>query len=297
MAFAYKEWHGIRIDKIDKACLKQFSIYGLPLTASFALTYIVSTSDRFLLSWYLGAASSGLYAAGYDLAQQSLGMLMVVVNLASYPLVVRALETHGFEAAREQLRKQLALLLAIAIPSSVGLAICSQNIAEVILGEAFRASATMIIPWVSVTALIAGIKAFYLDLSFQLGHRTQGQVYIMLICALINVAINVILIPVLGLKGALIGSALSYIVGFMLSLIYGRRIFRLPPAPSGDTSKICLATFCMAASLMPIIQYRGKTALVMQLFTGICVYICSCVLLDVINLRKKLLIYIKYPTC
>jgi O-antigen/teichoic acid export membrane protein len=211
-------------------------------------------------------------------------------------LVVQALEQHGFAAAHEQLRKQLAMLLAIAVPAAAGLAICSENIAEVVLGEAFRASATMVIPWIALTALIAGIKAFYLDLSFQLGHHTQGQVRIMVISAFFNLVGNMLLIPVMGLKGALVGSAGAYMVGFMFSLIYGRRVFRLP-APTIDTLKIVLATILMIASLVPVVHYRGKVALTVQLLIGFSVYLCSCMLFDVMDIRKKAFDFLRHAKC
>lgn len=290
--FARREWQGIAVEKIDRTRLKQFLTYGIPLTATFALSFIVSTSDRFLLSWYLGASATGLYSAGYDLAQQSLGMLMMIVNLAAYPLVVQALELHGLPAAQEQLRKQLAMLLAISIPSAAGLAICSQNIGGVFLGEAFRGSAAMIIPWIALTSVISGIRAYYLDLSFQLGHHTLGQVRVLLISAVSNLALNIILIPFMGLKGALIGSASAYLIGFLLSLAYGRRVFSLP-APSIDTAKIFIATGIMVAGLLSIIHLRGRAALAIQLLTGSTIYFCCCMLFDVLGLRKKTLNYFK----
>lgn len=286
MIFARQEWKGIAIGKIDLMRLKQLLTYGIPLTLTFALTFIVSMSDRFLLGWYLGASAVGLYAAGYDLAFQSLGMLMIIVNLAAYPVVVQALAQRGIEAAQEQLRKQLSMLLAIIIPSAAGLAICSQNIGGVFLGESFRESATTIIPWIALTTVISGIKSYYLDLSFQLGHNTVGQVYIMLISALSNVALNVILVPVMGIQGALIGSAGAYTIGFLLSLVYGRRVFPLP-APSIDLEKIVFATGIMVAGLLSVIHLQGKTALGIQLLTGFATYFCCCMLFDVMGLRKR----------
>jgi len=284
--FTRREWEGIAIKKVARTRIRQFLTYGLPLTATFALSFIVSTSDRFLLNWYLGSSAAGLYAAGYDLAQQTLGMLMVIVSIASYPLVVQALELHGLSAAHGELRKQLAMLLAIAVPAAAGLAVCSRNIGEVFLGEAFRDSATIIIPWIALTTIISGLKAYYLDLSFQLGHHTIGQVHVMLACALSNIAINLILIPFLGIKGALIGSTAAYSIGFLFSLAYGRRVFTLP-APSIDSLKVLFATGIMVASLISIVHLRGKVALAIQLLTGVTIYSSCCIVFDVLGLRKK----------
>jgi O-antigen/teichoic acid export membrane protein len=66
--------------------------YGLPITATFVFDIVVNVSDRFFLAGYRGDAATGPYAAGYDLTQQSLTMLMSVVNLAAFPRSIRALE-------------------------------------------------------------------------------------------------------------------------------------------------------------------------------------------------------------
>ena len=93
-----------------------------------------------MLGWLKSTEAAGLYAVGYDLAQQSLVMLMMVVNLAAYPLAVWSLEEKGVQAAQTQLKQNCTLLLAIAMPAAAGLVILAQYCSRHI-GEAFRQSA------------------------------------------------------------------------------------------------------------------------------------------------------------
>ena len=104
-------WKGARIGSLDPALLRGMLRFGLPLAATFALGFVVSFSDRFMISGLIGIHNAGLYAAGYDLAQQSIEVLMLVVFLAAYPLIVRTLEQSGPVAAREQLKRYVYLLL------------------------------------------------------------------------------------------------------------------------------------------------------------------------------------------
>ena len=77
------------LQTVDWSSVRRHLAYGLPLTASSALSFIMDSSDRYLVNYYLGNASTGAYSVGYDLAKQTLWVLMTSISLASYPLVIR----------------------------------------------------------------------------------------------------------------------------------------------------------------------------------------------------------------
>jgi O-antigen/teichoic acid export membrane protein len=238
--------------------------YGLPLTVTFALNFIVHSSDRILLGWLLGYEAAGTYAAGYDLTQMSLTLLMMVVNLAAYPQIVRSLETEGQEAAQKRLRESGLLLLAVALPAAAGLAICAPNIAGVALGPAFRETGADLLPWIALATLIAGVKSYYFDLGFQLGRYTVGQVWVVLAAASINLALNLWLIPVLGLMGSVYATVVAYGVGLCLSWLMGRRVFPVPAFPA-ESVKVILAVVVMASVLWSTRSLHGWPMLSLQI--------------------------------
>lgn len=282
----WNQWRGIRLSLAESSLFRNLLSYGLPLTATFALTFVVHSSDRFLLGWMIGANATGLYAAGYDLAQQSLGLLMAMVNLAAYPLVVRSLEEKGLERVQQQISQYNLSLLAIAIPAATGLAVLAPNIAGVVLGEAFVETAMALIPVVALAILISGVKSFYLDLSFQLGYYTLGLIWVGIGAAVVNLCLNLWWIPIFGPIGAAYATVAGYSVGLVLSFFLGRRVFRLPPWPM-DSLKVCLAAMCMAAVLWPIRLAQGEWILVGQVILGIVVYGFLLVVLDVGKIRQS----------
>jgi len=288
LIFTRREWINVRISSVNKQLFATLLRYGLPLTATFALAFVVSSSDRFLLAWFLGPGAAGLYAPSYDLAQFSIGTLMTIINLAAYPLVVRALEQHGNIAAQQQLKKNALLLLGTTLPAVTGFIMCSTNIANVALGEAFRETAINIIPLITMAAFLAGFKAFYLDLSFQLGRNTMGQVWVALIAAGVNLILNVLWIPKFGLLGAAYATVMAYASAFTFSWLLGRRVFQLPALPM-DSIKIALSSAIMALALWPTLQFQGLFALLGQISLGFVVYALSILILDVAGSRQRTL--------
>ncbi|MCR4405259.1 MAG: oligosaccharide flippase family protein [Candidatus Acetothermia bacterium] len=287
VGLSWPEWKGVR-PLASSRLLPGLLRYGLPLTTTFALGFVISTSDRFIIAWFLGEGPAGVYAAGYDLGQQPLILLMTVVNLAAYPLAVRALEHRGTEAAQAQVRKNATLLLAVAVPGAVGLAVLAPNIAGVLLGAGFREEGALILPWVAFAILMSGVRAYHFDLAFQLGRRTIGQVWVVGPAAALNFVLNLWWIPSLGILGAVYATAAAYLVALGLSAGLGRKVFVMR-FPYAEAAKIMLATGIMAGALWPTLTYRGALPLAEQVFLGCLVYGIAALVLNVGGGRAQLL--------
>lgn len=265
--------------KYDPGLARQIAVYGLPLAATSTLAFLVTGSDRFMLAGYIDTAAAGQYAVGYDLAQFTLGLLLSIVNLAAYPLIVNTFEKEGEEAARQTLRWALSLMLLIGLPATVGLAVLAPNIAGVLVGPGFADAATLIIPGIAAAALLAGLKAFYLDLAFQLSGNTITQVWVLLVTVVLNIGLNVILIPYAGILGAVYATVAANVVAILLSWWLGRNSFRVP-LPDASVLPIVAATALMLGALLLVKHWSGPLALIGQVLLGLTIFAASLLLFD-----------------
>jgi O-antigen/teichoic acid export membrane protein len=261
----------LRLRRFDPALLSSLSRYGGPLALTAALSFIIGSSDRFLIGWLLSDAAVGRYAVAYDLTSFSMGLLLMIVNLAAYPLVLRALEDHGPERARQQLVASSTALLAIGLPAMVGLVVLARPLAGVLLGPDFEADAAMLIPLIAIAALLRDMKAFYFDIAFYLGRNTVGQIWVTLAGASASIGLNLWWIPEFGLIGAASANIMAYAFALILSWALGRRVFALPGLPA-DSLKIAVAAVVMGGVLWPLAEARGVLAVVAQVAAGVVVY-------------------------
>jgi O-antigen/teichoic acid export membrane protein len=271
--------------RLERARVSQIARYGIPLTATLLLGYIVSTSDRFLLAALLDLGAAGQYSAAYDLGSQGLTVLFMVVNLAANPLLIRALEFHGAEAARHQARHNAVLLLTVALPAASGIAILSPDIASVVIGPDFSASAALILPIVALASVLAGLRAYYFDLAFQLGHWTMGQAWIIGVAALINIALNLWWIPVLGIAGAAWATVVAYLCALGLSAVLGRRVFPLP-FPWHAAARIVLATAVMLTAVWLVPGDPGLLRLILRMLAAAAAFAGAAFMLGVVRSLK-----------
>jgi O-antigen/teichoic acid export membrane protein len=281
-----RDWSDVRF-RIDPALLKVICQYSIPLSMTVALAVIISSSDRFLIAGFLGDHAAGLYSASADLTARTLTMLMMSVYSAMFPLAVRLLEEKGPDAARERMKDNASMLLAVGLPGAVGLAVLTGNVSHCVLGEQFRSAAASVVPLIAAGAFLAGFKACHLDAAFQFAHRTIHQVWIVAIAALVNIGLNLIAIPRFGINGASVVSVIALALSMVMTAVVGRRYFELK-FPFAAAARIVLATGVMAAVLWPLRGYRGGVALVGQVGAGAAAYGALLLAMNVIGLRDML---------
>jgi O-antigen/teichoic acid export membrane protein len=278
---------GCGIGLVDPAILRRLLIYGAPLVVTIAFDYVLFVADRLLIARLIGIDAAGIYAVGHDLTNFTLGTVLVIVNLAAYPIAVRAYEEGGLAQAAPKLRQNALLLWGLGLPAAAGMAILAANITGVIAGPAFRESAVAVMPIIALAVLIQKSRTFYFDMAFQLTGRVGIQAVVSGAAAIVNLALNLILIPAMGLVGAAWATVAASALALTLSIALGRRHLALP-LPWADLARLALATLVMAGAVWPLRDMGGLAALGLQVATGGLAFAATAWLLDVGGLRRTL---------
>jgi O-antigen/teichoic acid export membrane protein len=258
---------------------RAYLTYGIPIAAALTLDLILSAADRFLIALFMGEASVGEYAAGYGVADKTVLLLCAWAAMAGSPLVMAAYETGGKDAARDEARGLIRTLFSIGIPAAVGLALVARPLAEALIGEEVRAGAMTIIPWIAVAGLLNGLLIHYFSEAFQLAHRTRERAFLMLTPAGVNIALNLVFIPMFGLMGAVGATVASYALGILVLAWRGHRHVALP-IPLRDLARVGLAAAAMWPALMLVPAWGSWPELFAKAVLGGAVYASMAVLLD-----------------
>ena len=83
-------------------------------------------------------------------------------------------------------------------------------------------------PWIAFAGVMNGFITYYAQRAFILSRNTGVLAMTMVAPVLINVGLNLYMIPLYGLKGAVWATLVAYGAGLVLSLIIARRYFPLP---------------------------------------------------------------------
>ena len=267
---------------------KTYFNYGMPICISLLLAYALNSADMYLIAGMMenGEASAGQYNAGYNLANRSLEILFVWISMAATPIAVTLMEKEGVERSREIMKDYGASLLWIAMPAATGIALVAKEFGF-ILGESVRAEAVTVMPMIAFAGVLNGLISYYAQRAFMLSGRTSMFVWAMVPPVVLNIGLNIWLIPIHGLMGAVYATVISYALGFVLAVAVGRRFYPLP-IPVRATFEIGFACACMAVAVLalPDISHLPDfVGLVIKAALGASVYGAVCMAINAANSR------------
>lgn len=271
---------------VEPARAARHARYGVPVALSLILALVLSSTDRFLLAAFLDEAAVGVYHAGYSLANRTLDVVFIWLGAAGGPALIMALERGGREALIPAAREQASLMLLLTVPAAAGLALVAAPLSELMVGPALAAGAAEVTPWIAASGLLAGLTTYYFHQAFTLGQRTVFLLVAMAIPAAANLALNLILIPRLGLHGALIATLASYALGLAASAALGRRLMTLP-VPWLALLQAAGASAVMALVVAQVPAFGGLTELSLKAAAGGLVYAALIYLIDAGGLRSR----------
>ena len=262
-----------------------FARYGAPISASLIFEHLLSIGDRFLINWILGAGAVGVYAAGYGLADRLIDIIFIWFGAAVWPLTIRALEQEGGDAAKAVAARAAGLMALIAFPAAAGLALVATELTGVIVGPDLREGAAAILPWIALSGLMNGMMTYYFHEAFTLTRRTGVMAAIMAGAAVLNLVLNLLLLPHFGLIGAAMATVLAYFGALCTCILLGRRYFVLP-VPLGDWAKAACAAGLMALAVWALPEIGPAWfLLLLKAMVGAAVYGIAALALNIAGCR------------
>ncbi|MGY3530255.1 lipopolysaccharide biosynthesis protein [Bradyrhizobium sp. USDA 4452] len=282
-------WRGTVVT-FDQADLRSLARTGLPLTLSLTLLAISSVTDRFMIANLVGAADAGKYVAALDLVRQTLMMPAMSMAAAFFPMAVQIHARQGDAAVRTHLADCFELLAGVTLPACLGFALIAPHVANIVLGPAFRAVASEIMPVIAIAVLFQVLTQQYLHASFLLSGR--NSFYLINTASIIaaNVILSYGLVSLYETVGAAWARLGADTTGFVCALVLSRFAFRIP-IPIGRLALIAIAALAMAltvGALDRILALADLPASIVLIAAGLVVYAALCWLFDIARLRGRL---------
>ena len=238
---------------------------------------IIELSDRYIIKYLLDIDMVGVYNAGYKL-----GMLMLLVvmgfNMAWQPFFLTK-ENQVDKNRIASISNAVFLFFSIIC---FGIICFAQPLTNIeffgykIIGDAFVSSVT-IVPWICAAYLFHGAYILQLPGPY-ITNNTFSIAIIRGIGAFINVALNFILIPILGIKGAAIATFASFALMALLLFIYNKKIYKIQ---YNLYNIVCL--MIMLSGLIAIIETDPLLWVRLILFFAALLLLCF---LGIINKQK-----------
>lgn len=201
--YLFRFWNNINFEKV-----KELVVSAFPLYMAGIATAIFMKSDQLMLQWLADSYQVGIYSVAVTLAS-SLNFIPVAISISFLPVLTK-LKSESTNEYNEKTQLFADTMLIIVIPIVIVFSLFSTSIIDVLYGEKFLESAYILSFYILILIFIAfeGIISNLLIIE-------NLQKYMMAsygVGAVLNVLLNLFLIPIAQAKGAVYATLLSYII-------------------------------------------------------------------------------------
>lgn len=199
---------------------KRMVAFGFPMVGVEMAWSVLAVGDRYVIQHLMGEEPVGIYSASYNLCEYIKLSTMVAMSSAVAPMYMRMWEQQGREATERFLSHYARNYLAFSFLVATLLTANARPLVMIVASPKY-VEGTAIVPWVTfgmalesyVTIAAAGLF---------LKKKTLSIFWLVGCAAVVNIALNYALIPILGLSGAAIATLVTFAGLLATALIAGR---------------------------------------------------------------------------
>ncbi|MBK8252329.1 MAG: polysaccharide biosynthesis protein [Polyangiaceae bacterium] len=207
---AVSTWHASRLTgfaKPDRATMRRAMAYAVPLLPSLLSFWILDRSDRFLIGRFLGPTEVGIYSASYALGGLVL-QAQAPFQMTLFPKVAQLWDTDRATAKR-YIELSNKFFLTLAIPFTAACGVVAPALLDKLGNAEIAAQSAILTVLISAGVSLWGVTITQSQILH--GARSTGiQGMTSLVAAAVNVVINVVLLPRIGVVGAAVATLAAY---------------------------------------------------------------------------------------
>jgi O-antigen/teichoic acid export membrane protein len=264
---------------------RRITEYAVPLTASEAAGVLSGRIDKILIGFFLNPVSVSFYVVSEQVVQ----FIQSPVNALGFTLA----PTFGAEKAKGDLQTAARIyeesyikIMLLYVPAAVGIILVAEPLVILVFGTDYLGA----VPVLRVFGLYAIVQANLLisakGLDF-LG-RARSRAIANGITSILNVALNIILIPIIGVVGAAIATVLtsSIYTLFNIYLIYDELPLHLDYLLN-QTLLVTMISVAMGTVVHQLSVYiHGWVTLIMVVCVGVLIWAVLSILFGLLEPNK-----------
>lgn len=225
-AVAYLEWkvkvfRMLSKGRIVKSLRKEITAFSLPLLPNTLNWWIINSSSRLLIFYFLGSAANGIFAVSSKFPS-----LLAMVNQIFYLAWQESAITEYNRSDRDEFYTKIFNLYAKLQLSSLLIALASTKMMMRLMVDSKFMDAWAYIPLLYLGMVFMSFSSFY-GTGYLSAKSTKGAFYTSVYGAAVNLVLCGALIPLIGLMGASVASMAAFFVMWISRLAETRKYFSI----------------------------------------------------------------------
>lgn len=206
----------------DRVLLKQMLRYALPLVPTGIVMWILTLSDRYVLLYFRGEAEVGLYGIG----SRFVTLLNVMISGVTMAYTTFAFGSKKDEGAQKNYAKILDVLYVCLAAVCFTFSLFGKEIIR-LMADASYQTAYLAMRDMMFSQLIYGLYTIT-SYGIYFEKKSKYVLYAASAAAVVNLVLNVLLIPRYGFAAAAATTLVGYVVLFSISYLAAQKLYPCP---------------------------------------------------------------------
>lgn len=277
---------GADIRAASRENARHLAAYSAPIVTAHLLYQAMPLAARSIVASVFGFAETGQFALAYDLGLRAVQALGSALDVLLFQIAVAAHERHGADRAKEQVARNMGIVVAFLLPACAGLWFVMPSIEELIVPTEYRGPFGHYLGLLLPGLFAMGVILFGVNPVFQIDKKTTP----LIVAALAAVGFGLALLFILpwgdDASNLAIAQGGAYVAALVATIYFALRT--QPVWPSfWDMFAALVATGAMSIALTPLREMTpGLLALIVQVAAGALVYGCLTFAFDIAGLRS-----------
>ena len=221
IVFFFGKLYSYIIKNLEKKYLKQMLLYSIPLIPNSIFWWIMQSADRYAITYILSTTENGLYSAANKIPTLITTISTVFFQAWQLSSVEEVNSTQKSSFYSNVFSKMSALLIL----ATSFLLVILQQVYKILVEETYFSGWTCV-PFL-LCAMVFSCYSNFLGTNYIAMKKTNGVFLTTVVGALINVILNFILIPSMGIEGAALATMISFFMTWIFRAFGTRKFVKI----------------------------------------------------------------------
>ncbi|OJG98707.1 flippase Wzx [Enterococcus termitis] len=266
---------------IDYHYMKKMLVYSIPLIPNSIAIWFTNMVSRYFILFFLGASANGIFAVANKIPV----LLTTLHSLFYQSWQLSAIEEYEQEGKSQFYTNVFSLYSQLLFLGITSILVIVKPIIEFTMSGDFSI-AWRYVPFLLLTVAYSSFSSF-LGTNYIAAKATKGALYTTSIGAVMNICLNLFLIPKLGLYGAGLSSSISFFVLWLIRVKHTKKYIHIQL----NIKNLILNNLLIFIQIIILFMLSGWTLLVGEILMFIIsVFVNKNLVLSIFNLVKEMIL-------
>ncbi|SHK23009.1 lipopolysaccharide biosynthesis protein [Hespellia stercorisuis] len=199
-------------NKLNMSLLKEMLVFSFPMILNNVSWWIINSSDKVMIEYFDSAAASGIYSVAAKIPS----IIISLTTIFNQAWIISSVREYDNNKDPNFFSKIFSVFNCMLVLSSSLIVLIIKPFMSIYVGSSF-VECWIFVPFLLLGSIFQSYATFF-GAIYTSAKKNVNVMSTTLVAAIINIVLNILLIPRIGVQGAVFATAISYFLIFIFRM-------------------------------------------------------------------------------